>query len=68
MKVFSSMRVIAVGVILLVSIGIAIYLDTRLQPELAQTPLVEIKNIKTLRAQFNSDTGKTRLILLLSPT
>jgi len=31
-------------------------------------PLTEIQSVETLRAQFNRDTGKTRLILLLSPT
>ena len=68
MKIFSSMRVITVGAILLVGIWMVIYLDTRLQPVTEDTPLVVIKDIKTLRAQFDRDTGKTRLILLLSPT
>lgn len=31
-------------------------------------PLTEIQSIETLRAQFNRDAGKTRLIMLLSPT
>jgi len=34
----------------------------------ARDPLSEIQTIETLRAQFNRDAGKTRLILLLSPT
>lgn len=68
MKISSSMRILAVGMVLLVGIGMAIYLDTRLQPVPEDTPLVEIKNIRTLRTQFNEDAGKTRLILLLSPT
>jgi hypothetical protein len=40
------------------------------QPQLAsgQNPLTDIKNIKTLRAQFNRDTGMTRLIILVVPT
>jgi hypothetical protein len=68
MKRFSSMRGTVVGAILLATVWLAIYLDTRLQPAPEQKPLVEIKNIQTLRTQFNRDTGKTRLILLLSPT
>jgi hypothetical protein len=69
MKRFSPiMRVIAISTHLLVGMGLAIYLDTRLKPAQEETPLVEIKDIKTLRTQFNQDTGKTRLILLLSPT
>lgn len=68
MKRFASMRGTVVGAILLVGILLAIYLDTRLQPAPEQKPLVEIKNIQTLRTQFNHDAGKTRLILLLSPT
>ena len=68
MKRFSSMRAIAIVAILVASIWMAIYLDTRLRPAPDEAPLVEIKNIKTLRDRFNQDAGKTRLILLLSPT
>lgn len=69
MKRFSSLlRAIAIGVILLISIGLAIYLDNRVQPATENTPLAEIRNIKMLRDQFNRDAGKTRLILLMSPT
>ena len=59
---------VIVGVILLVGVLLASYLDTRLRPAPEETPLIEIKNIKTLQEQFNRDAGKTRLILLLSPT
>lgn len=51
-------------IILLVVILLAIYWGTR--PRLA--PLTDIQNIGTLRTQFNQDIGKTRLILLVSPT
>jgi hypothetical protein len=68
MKRNLSRSVTVAGAILLASILVAIYLDTRLQPAPAQTSLAEIKNIETLRAQFNRDAGKTRLILLISPT
>jgi len=30
--------------------------------------LTDINDIETLRTQFNKDVGKTRLILLVSPT
>jgi len=40
------------------------------QPQLTlgQKSLTDIQNIKTLRAQFNQDTGKIRLIMLVVPT
>ena len=38
------------------------------QPVSVDQPLTEIQSIETLRAQFNQDAGKIRLILLLSPT
>lgn len=33
-----------------------------------QESLTDIKTIETLRTQFNLDAGKTRLIILVSPT
>ena len=68
MKGFSALRVMVVSVLLLAGIVLATYLDTQLRPAPEDTPLVEIKNINDLRAQFNQDAGKTRIILLLSPT
>ena len=69
MKSFSSiLRAIAIGAILLAGVGAAIYLEDRLQPATEDTTLVEIRNIKMLRDQFNRDAGKTRLILLMAPT
>lgn len=68
MKRFSIIRGVVVGAIFLASVWLAIYLDNQRQPAPAPTGLIEIKDIKTLRAQFNDDAGKTRLILLVSPT
>lgn len=53
---------------LLASTLLAVYFVT--QPRLVpgQAPLVNIQNIETLREQFNNDMGKTRLILIASPT
>jgi hypothetical protein len=69
MKSFSSiLRAMAIGAILLAGVWLAIYLDNRLQPATEDTSLVEIRNIKMLRDQFNRDAGKTRLILLMAPT
>lgn len=44
--------------------------DWKMRPQLVpgQTPLTNISSIETLRAQFNKDNGKTRLIILVSPT
>ena len=64
----SSLRAITIGAILLTGIGLAIYLDNRLQPVTENTSLVGIRNVEMLRDQFNRDAGKTRLILLISPT
>jgi hypothetical protein len=38
----------------------------RLAPQ--QEPLTDIQDVETLRAEFNRDAGRTRLILLVSPT
>jgi hypothetical protein len=50
--------------------GLLLVLYFMPQSELApaRDSLTEIRTIETLRAQFNRDAGKTRLILLLSPT
>jgi hypothetical protein len=55
-------------IILLVVILLAIYWETRPRLAPGQAPLTDIQNIETLRTQFNQDIGKTRLILLVSPT
>lgn len=55
-------------IVLLTSALLIIYLVS--QPVLVpgQAPLVDIQSIETLREQFNNDVGKTRLILIASPT
>jgi len=68
MKRFSAITRVIATCAILAGISWAIYLDNRLKPAREDTPLVEIKDIKTLRTQFDQDVGKTRLILLLSPT
>jgi hypothetical protein len=68
MNRFLSKRNIFILALLLASLALAIYIETR--PRLApqQEPLTDIQNIETLRTQFNQDAGKTRLIILVSPT
>ena len=63
-------RLIITAVVLLTSIFAVVYFETQSQPRLApgQKPLTDIKNIDILRTQFNLDAGKTRLIILGSPT
>lgn len=63
-----SKRNIFILVVLLASILLAIYVETRPRLAPGQAPLADIQNIETLRAQFNEDVGKTRLIILISPT
>ena len=53
---------------LLAGILLVLYFVPQSQLAPARDPLSEIQTIETLRAQFNRDAGKTRLILLLSPT
>jgi hypothetical protein len=54
--------------ILLALLLLGVYIETRPRVAPAQEPLKDIQNIDTLRTQFNNDAGKTRLILLVSPT
>ena len=68
MSISLSKRGIFVAIILLVAVMLGIYLETRPRIAPGQEPLTDIQNIETLRMQFNSDAGKTRLILLISPT
>jgi hypothetical protein len=68
MKKLLSKRSIVVLTVLLATVLVGIYVETR--PRLApqQEPLTDIHNIETLRTQFNRDVGQTRLIILVSPT
>lgn len=38
------------------------------QPDPPRAGLTELRGVDELRARFNADAGKTRLILVLSPT
>lgn len=68
MNQFLSKRSIFVVIILLATVTLGIYLETRPRLAPGQAPLMDIENIETLRLRFNEDIGKTRLILLVSPT
>ena len=68
MKRLLSNRSVFTLIILIVALSLGIYLETRPRIAPGQEPLTDIQNIGTLRAQFNQDVGKTRLILLVSPT
>lgn len=68
MSIFLSNRSIFVVIILLVAVSLGVYFETRPRLAPGQEPLTDIQTIETLRTQFNSDAGKTRLILLVSPT
>jgi len=67
-KKTSKKRAVVGAVVLLAGIFMVLYFEN--QPRLAprQEPLTDIQNIQTLRAQFNREVGKTRLIILVSPT
>jgi hypothetical protein len=68
MSRFLSKRSIVVLSVLLGTLLFGVYVQTcpRLAP--GQKPITDIQNIETLRTQFNKDAGKTRLIILVSPT
>ena len=68
MNRFLSRRSIFILIILLATVSLGIYLETRPRLAPGQAPLTDIQSIETLRAQFNRDVGKTRLIILVSPT
>ena len=68
MNKFPSKRSIIVILVLLATVVLGVYIQTRPRLAPGQEPLTDIQNIETLRAQFNKDAGKTRLILLVSPT
>ena len=68
MSIFLSKRRIFVIIVLLVAVLLAVYFESRPRIAPGQKQLSEIQSIETLRAQFNKDAGKTRLILLISPT
>jgi len=55
-------------IILAIALSLGIYLETRPRIAPGQAPLTDIQNIQTLRTQFNRDVGKTRLVILVSPT
>jgi hypothetical protein len=55
-------------IILAIALSLGIYLEIRPRIAPGQAPLKDIQNIETLRTQFNHDVGKTRLIILVSPT
>jgi hypothetical protein len=54
--------------VLLIGAVLFVYFVFQPQPMPGQEPLVDIQDIETLRTQFNLDAGKTRLILIASPT
>lgn len=68
MSKFLSKRSMVVFLVLLGTLLLGVYVQTR--PRLAprQKPLADIQSIETLRTQFNKGAGKTRLIILVSPT
>ena len=68
MNKFLSKRSIVVFIVLLATVLLGIYLETRPRIAPGQAPLADIQNIETLRARFNQDVGKTRLIILVAPT
>jgi hypothetical protein len=58
MKRLLSKRNMIVLSILIVTLSLGIYLETRPRLAPGQAPLTDIQNIETLRTQFNQDVGK----------
>ncbi len=68
MNGFLSKRGLLVLIVVLTGAVLALYLESRPRLAPGQTPVADIRNIETLRTQFNRDMGQTRLIILVSPT
>jgi hypothetical protein len=68
MNTFLSKRSVFIVLTLIAALLLGVYVQTRPRLAPGQEPLTDIQSIETLRAQFNQDVGKTRLILLVSPT
>jgi hypothetical protein len=68
MNKLASKRSILALIILVIALSLGVYFETRPRLAPGQAPLKDIQNIETLRTQFNNDAGKTRLIILVSPT
>lgn len=66
-RLFSKRNIFAL-IILFVALLLGVYIETRPRIAPGQAPLIDIQDIETLRTKFNQDVGKTRLILLVSPT
>jgi hypothetical protein len=61
-------RILISATALLAGLLIVFYSETQPRNISGSQSLTDIKNIETLRAQFNLDAGKTRLVILVSPT
>ena len=68
MNRFLSKRIVLALAVLLATVLLAVYLETRPRLAPGQAPLTDIGSIETLRTQFNRDGGQVRLIVLVSPT
>ena len=68
MKKLAPKRSVIAIIVLVIALSLVVYFKT--SPRLApgQAPLADLQNIQTLRTAFNRDAGKTRLIILVSPT
>ena len=66
-RLLSKRSMLALAAIL-AGILLVLYFETRPRLAPGQAPLTDIENIDTLQTHFNEDIGKTRLILLVSPT
>jgi hypothetical protein len=65
---FSRRGWIVLTAVLLSSAFLAVYVASMPARVPGQEPLTDIQSIETLRTQFNEDVGRTRLIILASPT
>jgi hypothetical protein len=61
-------RILIATAAIVAGVLLVIYFGTQRGGGPAQQTLTDIKDIATLRTQFNLDAGKARLIILVSPT
>jgi hypothetical protein len=63
-----SRRGLFILIVILASVLLVIDLMTPPPLTPGQKQLIDVENIETLRTRFNRDAGKTRLVILMSPT
>ena len=60
--------IVLAGVVVLAVTGCGGSGDAQSVPQASQRPLRDLASVETLKNDFNADRGRTRLLLIFSPT